>query len=127
MANSNNERVQPIRVHDENGNVYELDFCRESIKFAEQKGLSADDIVKFPVSKFPDLFFYAFRMHHRNVPRNQTDKMFYARYADDDAKHEEIKTALMERLVELYAQAMNANTVGSGEGDEKNVKVTVEL
>lgn len=126
MAN-NAERVKPVHVTDENGNVYELNFNRESIKFAEGRGFNTDDVIKFPVSKFPDLFFFAFRMHHKNVARSQTDKMFYARYDADDEKHEEIKTKLMERLVELYAQAMNANTIGTTEDDGKNVKVTVEL
>lgn len=124
---SKNDRVQPIKLTDNDTNeTYELDFSRESIKFAEARGFKFEDVADYPVSKFPDLFYYAFRMHNKNVPRDKTDKMFYSRYSENDEEHEKIKTKLMARLIELYSQAMNANTIGN-DGDEKNARMTVEM
>ena len=41
------ERVPSIKFTDnDTGNVYELDFCRESVKFAEARGFKQEDIAK---------------------------------------------------------------------------------
>lgn len=114
------ERVQPIRITDkETGNVYELDFCRESIKFAEARGFKKEDIFDFPVTKIPEFWFYAFRMHHKSVARNQTDALL--------EKMGGLTPQVAARLIDLYDQAATSNNIQDEEDLAKNSKVTVEL
>ena len=71
-----NEQVKPIIIHDgENQIDYTLEFNRETIRFAEARGFDIDDVGKYPMSKLPELFYYAFRMHHKNVSREKTDRI----------------------------------------------------
>ena len=74
MSNAANEiqRVNPMRITDnDSGNVYELDFDRETAVFAQNRGFKPDDVVDYPTAKVPELFFYAFRKNHKRVPKNQ--------------------------------------------------------
>ena len=74
MSKMNEERVNPIRITVD-GNVYELDFSRESVAFAEQRGFKAEDVIAFPNTKVPELFFYALRKNHKFIARTQSDKL----------------------------------------------------
>ena len=70
------DRVLPVRVHDKKtGIAYELDFSRESVRAAESRGFETGDIAKYPASKIPEFFYYAFRKNHKNVARSQTDSL----------------------------------------------------
>ena len=114
------ERIMPIRITDnDNGNVYELDFCRESVKFAEARGFKTEDVSDFPVTKNPEFWFYAFRMHHKNMAKNQTDALL--------DKLGGITPQIASRLIELYNQAATSNNIQDDEDLAKNAKVTVEL
>ena len=62
------DRVMPVRVIDnKTETAYELDFSRESVKFAENRGFKVDELTVFPVTRIPELFYYAFRKNHKNV------------------------------------------------------------
>lgn len=111
-------RVKPIVLKFEDGREYTLEFNRESVRFAEQRGFDISELSKYPMSKLPELFFYAFRMHHPNVARNQTDSILF------DELHG-MPNAMAERLGELYGAPFQALT--RDDGDEKNVGVTVEM
>ena len=74
MSKMNEERVNPIRITVD-GTVYELDFSRESVAFAEQRGFKAEDVIAFPNTKVPELFFYALRKNHKFIARTQSDKL----------------------------------------------------
>lgn len=114
------ERVQPIRITDnDNGNVYELDFCRDSVRFAENRGFKTEDIFDYPVTKIPEFWFYAFRMHHKNMARNQTDVLL--------DKMGGLTEQIAARLIALYNQAATSNNIQDEEDLAKNAKVTVEL
>lgn len=114
------ERIMPIRITDnDTGNVYELDFCRESVKFAEARGFKTEDVSDYPVTKIPEFWFYAFRMHHKNVAKNQTDALL--------EKLGGITPQIAARLIELYNQAATSNNIQDDEDLAKNAKVTVEL
>ena len=116
-----NERVKPIILHDEeNGIDYTLEFNREAIRFAEARGFDLNDIDKFPMSRIPDLFYYAFRMHHKNVSREKTDRIIF----DDWGGIGNLPDGLMERLIMLYAEPFNAL---NDEGEGKNPTATVEM
>lgn len=113
------ERVKPIILRDtETGAEYTLEFNRESVRFAEQRGFDINDVAKYPMTKLPELFYYAFRMHHKNVSRDKTDKMLFEGMGG-------IPDGMIDRLGDLYAAPFMA-FVEVAE-DAKNPKVTVEF
>ena len=115
------ERVQPMRITMKGtGEVYELDFSRDSVAFAEQRDFVTDDVVRYPVLKVPELFYYAFRKNHRKLSRSQTDDIL--------AKIGGLTPEMLKRLLLLFNQAAMSNGIVQDEEDlEKNSEVTVEL
>lgn len=114
------ERVKPVFITDKDSDTkYELDFSRESVKFAEARGFEIESVFKFPTTKIPELFFYAFRKNHKNIARANTDALF--------DKMGGVSGAFLERLVQLYNQAGLSHVILSDEDSEKNGSVTVEL
>lgn len=119
-TNIENEHIPPAYITDnDTGMKYELDFCRESVKFAENRGFTLEDAIKFPVNGINDLFYYAFRKNHRSMPREKSDKLL--------EKAGGMSEGLLTRLIQLYQQAQTYNTIQSDEDAEKNVHVTLEL
>ena len=120
MANNEaNERVNPIIIHDpDNGMDYTLEFNRESIRFAESRGFNLDDVGRYPMTKLPELFFYAFRMHHKNVSREKTDRILFNDLGG-------MPEGMAERLGLLYAAPFDALT--NEDGKAKNSRMTVEF
>ena len=109
--------VKPIILTDEETGIeYTLEFNRESVMFAEARGFKISDVADYPMSKIPELWFYAFRMHHKNLARAKTDALLDGLGG--------IPAGLMERLGELYAAPFSALT--DGQTDE-NPRVTVKL
>lgn len=121
----NLDRVLPIRLTDNKGiikdagDMYELDFSRDSVAFAEAHGFKPEDVVDFPVTNISKLFFYAFRKNHRNVPREKTDKFMEAWGG--------VPEKVLKRLIALYNQAAMSNNVQIDEDAEKNETATVEM
>lgn len=119
MAKNETERVKPIVIKNEDtGEVYTLDFNRDSVRFAESRGFVISDIDKFPMTAIYDLFFYAFRMHHKNVARDKTDKIIDEYWGGVGG----IPEGVLTRLGELWAQTFTPLV------DEKaNPRIVVEL
>lgn len=114
------ERIMPAYVTDnDTGTRYELDFSRDSIRFAEGRGFELENALKYPVTGIADLFYYSFRMHHRSVARDKTDKLM--------EKWGGVPEKLLTRLIQLYQQAQTSNTIQTDEEAEKNAAVTLEL
>ena len=114
------ERVKPIRITFNNtGECYELDFSRDSVRFAEQRNFNPQDIERYPASKIPEFWFYAFRKNHKKLSRSQTDKLL------DDLGG--LTPEILERLGLLYAQAAQSNNIQESEELEKNGVATVEM
>ena len=112
------EKVKPVILHDTDKNHdYTLEFSRESIKFAEGRGFKIQDVDDYQMSKVPEFFWYAFRMHHPSVSLAQAEDILYRMGG--------MSEALGQRLGELWAAPYKALSAESGE--EKNVTVTVEL
>ena len=113
--------IKPNRITDrDSGAVYELDFSRESVKFAEARGFDPDEVSRYPVSKIPEFFFYAFRKNHKNLARTQTDNLL--------ERLGGLSPAFVERLSQLYVQAATANMVVEKTEDMgKNGNLAVEL
>lgn len=121
----NLDRVNPIRLTDNTGvidnpgDVYELDFSRESIVFAENRGFKVEEVAVYPVTRISEIFYYAFRKNHRRIPREKTDKFMEAWGG--------IPESVLKRLVELYNQASMSNNIQIDEDAEKNEMATVEM
>ena len=109
------EKVKPVIIKDnENEKQYTLEFTRDSIKFAEQRGFKIDDVDAYPMTKVPEFFWYAFRAHHPSVSLNQAEKLL--------DRMGGMSEALGRRLGELWVvpfETLNPN--------EENPTVTVEL
>lgn len=111
--------VKPIVITLEDNTQYTLEFNRESVKFSESRGFKIEDVADFPMTKLPELFFYAFRMHHKNVARDKTDKILFDELGG-------IPEGMVERLAELYSAPYDVLSV-VGEDERKNSKVKVEF
>lgn len=108
--------VKPIII--KNGDTdeqYTLEFNADTIRFAEQRGFVIEDVAKFPRTKFEELFYYAFRMHHRNLAKANTDKILASL-----GGLRNLPDGFAERLGELWAQAFD-------DGNEVNPRMTVEF
>lgn len=113
------ERITSMYVTDkETGERFELDFCRESVVFAGEREFTIDNFRNYPAKYAPALFFYAFRMHHKNVSREKTDALLEG----NDGLPDEGWT----RLLQLFQQAEAHNIIQSEES-RKNPKLTLEL
>ena len=111
------QNVRPVIVtDDETGAEYTLEFTRDSVRFAEARGFKIADVADYPMTKVPELWFYAFRAHHKNVSRANTDELLNGLGGIPDG--------LLERLGELYAAPFSALTDGQ---TEENPRVTVTL
>lgn len=120
IKKSAKERINPMVIRDsETGEAFELDFTRETVRWAESRGFDVSQVASFPVTRIPELFFYAFRKNHKNVARSQTDEMLTEKLGGLKPEH-------LERLIQLYTQPYDA-VIASDEGDEKNSKMAVEL
>lgn len=114
------DRVNPIRITDNNtGKVYELDFSRESVRFAENRGFVLEDVTRFPVTKIPEFFYYAFRKNHKNLAKSQTDALLEEMGG--------VTNKFLERLILLYNEAALTHVIASEDDAGKNANVTVEL
>lgn len=116
------ERVLPIRITDnESGETYELDFNRDAIVFAERiRKFDLDDVLRYPGTKVPELFYYSFRMHHKNMSEAQTTDILNNKLGG-------VSPEMLERLMKLYDQARLSNNVQTDEDLAKNSRVTVEM
>lgn len=98
--------VKPIIVKDDDtGLEYTLEFNRESVRFAESRGFKVQEVGDYPMTRLYELWFYAFRMHHKNVARAKTDALLDALGGVTDAPD-----GLFQRLGELYSEGFNTLT-----------------
>lgn len=113
--------MKPITITlEETNEQFTLEFNRESVRFAESHGFRLEDVANFPMTKLPEFFFYAFRMHHPKVARNKTDKILFEDLGG-------IPEGMIERLAELYQAPFEVLGVLAEGEERKNSKVTVEL
>lgn len=115
------ERIPSVKLTDNNTNTtYELDFNRESVKFAESRGFKIENLSDFPKTALEDLFFFSLRMHQKNrVSREASDKLLESWGG--------LPESVAKRLAELFVQAQTSNTIQTDEDAEKNGRLTVEL
>ena len=113
------ELAKPIRLVDnETGESYILEFDRDTVRWAEQRGFDPDLVTKFPMTVGADFFFYAFRMHHKNIARDKTDKILF----DYLGGINETTGKILARLMELYYQTFDTLA-----DKAENPRIAVEL
>lgn len=86
---------------------YTLEFTRRSIKQMEDNGFIVTEVEKKPMMIL-DIFRGAFIAHHPRVSREKIDEIY------DQIGN---KRALVERLVEMYTEPINALLSDSTEGN----------
>lgn len=119
---SEEKKINPIVLTDKETNeVYTLEFTRESVCWAQNKGFNIDEIETKPMVAIPYLFFYAFRAHHKFTKKETTDKILFEDLGG-------LPDGALERLAELYYLPYNT-MFNSKEKDEeiKNSKMTMEF
>lgn len=119
MANSN-EVLNYIKLIYKGEREYTLEFNRDTVVTAMAKGFDIDAIGQRPTLVIPDLFYYAMRMHHKSLARNQVDNIRTTLFPEG------IPTAVIQRLVELYQEAALVGVV-SDEELSKNADTVVEM
>ena len=114
----NTIEIKPVVIHDlDKQRDYTLEFNRDTIKFAESRGFILADCDRFSMTKIPEFFWYAFRMHHPSVSLQQAENIL--------DRMGGMSEALAERLGELWRVPFDVLTYT--EGEEKNVTVTMDL
>lgn len=118
------ERVKPIVITDtETNRKYTLDFNRETVRFAEERGFSWDEVGDKPAMMVPLIWYTAFRRYDPRISLDKTTKLL------EDLGG--MKPSWVVRLRELYNQALTsliAQDAAEGEEEEaKNARLTVEL
>ena len=110
------DRVKPIIIRDkENNHEYTLEFDRDAVRFAESRGFKLSDVDDYSMTKVPEFFWYAFRMHHKSVALNQAEELL--------REIGGMNEAIAKRLVELWVQTYNS----LGNEETKNPNLSVEL
>lgn len=87
---------------------YVLEYNRQSVKQMEGQGFVLDEIASKPMTMIPMLFSGAFIKNCRGTKRTVIDAI-YDGIAD--------KTALMEALMEMYAETLSSLTDNNDEGN----------
>lgn len=110
------ERVKPVVIRNTaKGWEYTLDFDRDAVKFAEGRGFKIQDVDDYSMTKVPEFFWYAFRMHHQRVALNQAEEIL--------REIGGLSKELAERLILLWYQTYDS----LGNEETKNPEVTVEI
>ena len=81
------------------GKEYTLEYTRDSVRQMEREGFVASEISTKPMTTLPKLFSGAFKAHHRFEKPKVIDEIFGL------FKN---KTALFEKLAEMYSEPMEA-------------------
>lgn len=115
-----NEKVEPIYIDDpDTGETYTLEFDRESVKFAESRGISIQMVTDFPMTYVPELFWCAFRMHHKSrISRERAEKILFDGLGG-------LEDGAIERLGRLFAKPYDDLVLT--EAKRKNAKMTMRL
>lgn len=115
------ETLKPIVLTNTDTNeTFTLEFTRDTVKFAESRGFIADNIDKFPNTLVPDLFYFAFRAHHKRMTHEMTDKILFEDLGG-------MPEGMLTRLVELYYAPLEALTQSDEDKARKNAKMTVDF
>lgn len=117
------EEIKPIVLKLTNGDSYTLEFDRETVKWAEQRGFSGNPangyapLNDMPITFMEEIFFYSFHMHHKRVTKQFTDDLLYNVLKG-------MPDGMLERLMLLHSLTYDT-LINNDEG--KNAEVVVEM
>ena len=113
------ETIKPIILTDNaSGEVYTLEYSRESVVFINNHGFKRSEIEDNMEEMLPLLFWGAFRMHHRRISRTQADAIL--------EKLGGITDSMLNRLIALYNVPITTLVRSDDEGtDSENFTVTM--
>jgi hypothetical protein len=92
-----------------NGKEYTLEFTRESVKQMEREGFVANDVITKPMITLPKLFAGAFKANHRFDIKQKEIEQIFSQFKN--------KTALFEKLAEMYSEPMETLMDDTDEGN----------
>lgn len=120
------EKVKPIVLTDEENHCdYTLEFNRDVVRQAERDGFDIMSVDKQPLALY-DLWYYAFRMHHKRVAKAETNRLL-----DEIAEaNNGVPDGLVARLIDLYSAPITylyGNGEEKGDGEAKNASVRVSF
>ena len=111
--------VEPIKLRDDVGNIYVLEFNRATVKFAEERGFKVNGIDEGAIiTTAEQLFYYSFRMHQPKITKAETDRFLYE-------KLKGMPEGMLDRLVDLYLEPVFS--LAQKEDDAKNATMTAEF
>lgn len=115
------DKVNPIKIVDnDTGREYILDFTRETIKMAEARGFSWDELPTKIATLLPVIWHTAFLRYEPRMSVIKTDNILKDMGG--------LQPKQVQRLRLLYDQAMSSLVAEDTEdGCTKNAKVTVIL
>lgn len=115
-----NEKMKetPITLRYEDGRVYTLEFSRDTVKLTEESGFERNKVSNHEMTQVPLLFFGAFKMHHPEVTKEETDKILFEDLGG-------LSDALSSKLIALYNEPYES--LFNEEGKVKNPNLTVLL
>ena len=113
------ERVEPMVITIDEKD-YTLEFNRETVAMAENSGFTRDGASDKMMTLLPDLFFFAFKMHHPTIKREKTDEILFK-------KLKGLRSEEIERLIELFDEPYKSLINIEEEDERKNSGVTVKL
>lgn len=114
------KRVEPMVIAFEDGDEYTLEFNRSTVAMAERSGFSREGAADKMMTTLPDLFFYAFKMHHPTIKRDKTDDILFNKLGG-------LTSDEIGRLVELFDEPYKALINIEDEEERKNRRATVRL
>ena len=82
-----------------NDKDYVLEYSRQSVKTMEQQGFILDELTAKPMTMLPMLFQGAFIKNHKGIKRSLMDEIY---------KGIKDRSALMEALMEMYAETLSS-------------------
>ena len=89
-----------------NGNDYELEYSRNSVKQMEQQGFVLDKLSEQPMTMIPLLVYGAFVKNNKGVKRSLVDEI-YEHITDKIGDGE---NGFIHALLEMYAETVNTLT-----------------
>lgn len=112
--------AEPLRFKTQDGREFILEFNRRTVQLAERNGFDVQKVDEKMMNGIPDLFFYAFKMHHAWIKKEETDRILFEEFKG-------LTTDEMKRLVELYTAPYDTLLHNDGEGEEKNSRTVTIL
>ena len=107
--------AEPLRFKTQDGREFILEFNRRTVQLAERSGFDVQKVDEKMMNGIPELFFYAFKMHHAWIKKDETDRILFEEFKG-------LTTDELKQLVELYAEPYESLVNMAVDGDEKNAR-----